>query len=92
MRIEQWVDDVPPESCEVIRTRIREELKTCNIYVFEICSIKIQQRNGFQVQGELTRNYQEHNQTKEDFMADLETLYEMVSPNAGYTYCVPVPF
>lgn len=70
-----------PESCEIIRNRIREELKNCHIYVFEICSVKLQQRDGFQVQGELTRNYIEQEQTKEEFMADLEILYQLVTPN-----------
>jgi hypothetical protein len=58
--------------------RLKEQFEICDIYMFEICSLKLYERDGFQVQYELTKDYSMRIQTKEDLFNDIQTLIEMI--------------
>jgi hypothetical protein len=58
--------------------RLKEQFETCDIYMFEICSLKLYERDGFQVQYELTKDYSIRTQHKEDLYKDIQTLIKMI--------------
>jgi hypothetical protein len=68
---------------------IREKINECDWYVFEICSIKIYTKNGFQVQYELTSDYEQRIQTREELMADLYELMSLLPPNGKILFQGP---
>ena len=61
-------------------SRLEEQFDICDVYMFEICSLKLYERDGFQVQHELTKNYSIRIQTKEDLYNDIQILISMIPP------------
>jgi hypothetical protein len=66
-----------PIKKESIKTQFNE----CLWYIFEICSMKLYNNNGFEVQHELTNNYQQILQTDEELLEDLCTIRELIPVN-----------
>lgn len=66
-----------PIKKESIKTQFNE----CLWYIFEICSMKLYNNNGFEVQHELTNNYQQILQTDEELLKDLFTIKELIPDN-----------
>jgi hypothetical protein len=58
--------------------RLKTQFDICDAYMFEICSLKLYERDGFQVQYELTKDYSMRIQTKEDLFSDIQTLIHMI--------------
>jgi len=50
----------------------------CKCYIFEICSLKLYEKNGYQVQFELTNDYTSDLQSETDLYTDLKTLRELI--------------
>jgi len=50
----------------------------CDVYIFEICSRKVYERDGYQVQYELTEDYVFRTQTAEEIWDDLVALRKMI--------------
>jgi hypothetical protein len=57
---------------------IREKFNECNLYIFEICSIKLYENDGYQVQYELTNKYNTILQSEKDLYNDLTVLRNMI--------------
>jgi hypothetical protein len=61
---------------------IQYNFETCDVYIFEICSIKIYEKDTYQVQSELVNeNISYKIQTKEELINDLKILIGMVPKN-----------
>ena len=60
---------------------IKDEFDECSVYIFEICSLKLYEKNGFQVQFELTNDHTETLQTKDELRNDLIQLINMIPKN-----------
>ncbi len=61
------------------KQKIKENFH-CDWYLFEICSLKLYEKDGYQVQCELTNDYSTSVQTLDDLLQDLATLRRML-PN-----------
>jgi len=59
---------------------IKHLFNDCDFYIFEICSIKLYEKDGYQVQHELTSDYTTRIQTQEELMNDLVLLQQLL-PN-----------
>lgn len=59
-------------------SRLKEQFDKCDTYMFEICSLKLYERDGFQVQYELAKDYSMRIQSKEDLYNDIQTLISMI--------------
>jgi hypothetical protein len=57
---------------------LRKRFYDCDVYMFEICSIKIYEKDGYQVQYELTNDYQCTVQSEEDIYNDLMILCRLL--------------
>jgi hypothetical protein len=58
---------------------IRNAFDTCSVFVFEICSMKLFERDGFQVQSDLTDSFDTVTlQSKEELLRDLKVIIGMV--------------
>lgn len=66
--------DLLPLKCE----NIRKQWDECEWYIFEICSLKLFRRDGFEVHHELINNYEYSLQTEKELMDDLNTLRKMI--------------
>jgi len=75
----QGIEDMSllPEKKENIKTQFLE----CEWYLFEICSLKLYKNNGFEVQHELTNNYENILQTDKELLEDLHTIRKMIPAN-----------
>ena len=60
------------------KERIKNALYHCDYYIFEICSLKCYERDGYQVQFELTHNYTCLLQSETDLYNDLKTLRDLI--------------
>lgn len=57
---------------------IKHQFDDCEWYLFEICSMKRYQYNGFEVQHEVTKEYSCSVQTEAELMEDLHTIRALV--------------
>lgn len=57
---------------------IKESYNTCDYYMFEISSLKIYEKNRYQVLDRLTQDYQYNLQSEEDLYNDLVILYNLI--------------
>ena len=60
------------------KDNIRNAFRDCEYYMFEICSLKLYERNGYQVQHELTNDYTFVLQSETDLYNDLSTLKSLI--------------
>ena len=60
------------------KDNIKRDLNECDWYIFEICSLKIYERDGYQVQVELDKENNYVTQTSEDLYNDLVELRNMI--------------
>lgn len=60
------------------KANIGTAFKECDYYIFEICSLKLYERRGYQVQFELTDTYETTLQSDADLYADLRVLRDMI--------------
>lgn len=60
---------------------IKTDYNICEAYIFEICSIKIYTKKGFQVQSELTDEYATYEQKEDELYADLMELCNLIPKN-----------
>jgi hypothetical protein len=68
----------PLELNPIKKQTIKDAFNDCDTYIFEICSIKLYERDGYQVQFELTNNYTCVLQSKTDIYDDLKILQELI--------------
>ena len=68
---------------------IKEQFNNCKYYIFEICSIKLYEKDGHQVQFELTKDYNLTIQTEEDLYNDLIILRSLIPENKQIILQVP---
>ena len=57
---------------------IKEKFNECTLYIFEICSLKLYEKDGYQVQYELTDNYTTRLQTETELYNDLVILRNLI--------------
>jgi hypothetical protein len=60
---------------------IKGQFDECEWYIFEICSLKLYKSNGFEVQFELTSEYNYTLQTEEEMLADLDIIRSLIPFN-----------
>ena len=60
------------------KNKIKKSFNECDCFIFEICSLKLYQKNGYQVQFELTDDYICIIQTETDLYNDLIELCELI--------------
>lgn len=60
---------------------IKKQFDECDFYLFEICSLKLYKNNGFEVQCELTNNYNCILQTEEELLEDLQVIRQLIPLN-----------
>ena len=60
---------------------IKKQFDECEWYLFEICSLKLYKNNGFDVQFEVTDEYNSILQTQEEFLEDLQVIRELIPFN-----------
>ena len=60
------------------KQNIKDAFDSCDFYIFEICSLKLYEKDGYQVQNELTNNYISKIQSSDDLYHDLEILYSLI--------------
>jgi len=70
-----------PKDPDINLQSLRNEIDTCDVYLFEIASIKIQTRDNYCVSDENTTNYVQTVQTKEELINDLEEIIRLVGIN-----------
>lgn len=63
---------------EIKKQTIKNEFDHCDWYIFEICSLKIYKNNSFDVQYELTNEYEVHIQTEEELLEDLHIIRNLI--------------
>jgi len=81
--LSSYSDIMGPDDKSLIPTKlenIKKEFDNCKWYIFEICSLKLYKNNNFDVQHELTNEYNCILQTKEELLEDLYTLKKLI-PN-----------
>jgi hypothetical protein len=66
-------DEIP----EKLRA-LKHEFDTCSVFVFEICSLNLYERDGFQVQKEFTNSFSVTSQSQEDLLSDLKIIIGMI--------------
>jgi hypothetical protein len=69
------------ELLPIKKSTIKEQFNNCKYYIFEICSIKLYEKDGHQVQFELTDDYNLTIQTEEDLYNDLIILRSLIPEN-----------
>jgi len=65
----------------IMLNNIKKQFDECDWYCFEICSLKLYKNNGFEVQYELTNEYNCILQTKEELLEDLQIIRELIPLN-----------
>jgi len=60
------------------KENIKNQFDECEWYILEICSLKLYKNNGFEVQFELTNEYNCILQTEEELLEDLHTIRELI--------------
>jgi len=63
------------------KDNIKNQFNECEWYLFEICSLKLYKNNGFEVQFELTTEYDYILQTEEELLEDLEVIRQLIPLN-----------
>jgi hypothetical protein len=63
------------------KENIKSQFDECDWYLFEICSLKLYKNNGFEVQHELTNNYDCIIQSEEELLEDLHTIRSLIPMN-----------
>jgi hypothetical protein len=63
------------------KENIKNQFEECEWYLFEICSLKLYKNNNFDVQFELTDEYDCILQTEEELFEDLRTIRELIPYN-----------
>ena len=72
------IDD--PSTLPTKKKAIREAFDECEYYMIEVCSLKLYEKEGYQVQFELTHDYRTLVQSEESLYHDLQRLYAIVPP------------
>ena len=62
----------------VKKQKIKDAFNSCDYYIFEICSIKLYEKNGYQVQFEHTNDYNCVLQSENDLYDDLKILQNLI--------------
>lgn len=60
------------------KANIKNAFNECECYIFEICSLKLYEQNGYQVQFELTADYTCSLQTETELYNDLKILRDLI--------------
>jgi hypothetical protein len=60
------------------KENIKKQFDECEWYLFEICSLKLYKNNGFDVQFELTDEYNYILQTEEELLEDLQVIRQII--------------
>jgi hypothetical protein len=68
----------PLELNPIKKQNIKEAFNYCDYFIFEICSLKLYQKDGYQVQFELTNDYTCDIQSESDLYNDLKNLKELI--------------
>jgi len=63
------------------KENIKRQFDECEWYIFEICSLKLYKNSGFDVQHELTNEYDYVLQTEEELLEDLHTIRQLIPFN-----------
>ena len=63
------------------KDNIKKQFDECEWYLFEICSLKLYKNNGFEVQFELTNEYDYILQTEEELLEDLQVIRQLIPFN-----------
>jgi hypothetical protein len=63
------------------KDNIKKQFDECEWYLFEICSLKLYKNNGFEVQYELTDEYNYILQTEEELFEDLQVIRQLIPFN-----------
>lgn len=63
------------------KENIKNQFDECEWYLFELCSLKLYKNNGFEVQFELTNEYNYVLQTKDELLEDLHILRKIIPSN-----------
>ena len=63
------------------KDNIKKQFDECEWYLFEICSLKLYKNNGFDVQFELTNEYNNILQTEEELLEDLQVIRQLIPLN-----------
>ena len=63
------------------KDNIKNKFDECEWYLFEICSLKLYKNNGFEVQFELTNEYNYILQTEEELLEDLQVIRQLIPFN-----------
>lgn len=72
------------------KKEIRDAFNECEYYIIEVCSLKLYEKEGYQVQFELTHDYRTVVQSEESLYNDLEILYNLLP--AGKTLILQTHF
>jgi hypothetical protein len=68
----------PLELNPIKKQNIKCAFNDCDYYIFEICSLKLYEKNGYQVQYELTNDYECGLQSETDLYNDLKILRDLI--------------
>ena len=63
------------------KENIKNQFDECEWYLFEICSLKLYKNNGFEVQFEITNEYECILQTEEELLEDLQVIRHLIPSN-----------
>ena len=63
------------------KEKIKSQFEECEWYIFEISSLKLYKNNGFEVQFELTNEFNCILQTEEELFEDLHTIRKLIPSN-----------
>jgi hypothetical protein len=63
------------------KDNIKRQFDECEWYLFEICSLKLYKNNGFEVQYEVTDEYNYILQTEEELLEDLQVIRQLIPFN-----------
>lgn len=63
------------------KDNIKKQFDECEWYLFEICSLKLYKNKGFEVQFELTNEYNYILQTEEELLEDLQVIRQLIPFN-----------
>jgi len=74
----EYHEDRRPRDPNINSQNLRNEINDCDVYLFEIASIKIQTREQYCISDENTTNYVQTIQTKEELTSDLEEIIRIV--------------
>ena len=60
------------------KQNIKDSFYHCDVYIFELCSLKLYEKDGYQVQSELTRDYDCGVQSEAELYEDLQLLHALI--------------